>query len=394
MTDPKIYLAVDNCFASKRWTRPAEWMDVLGSMGVACVEASSDTEVDPLYMGPDYLERWMEEVKEEGAKRGMRVVNLFSGHGSYMTLGLAHHDPAVRDRFQQMWLKPMIRTAASLDAGFGFYCHAFSDAVLQNPAANDAMETELYDRLADLAVYARELGMRTPGVEQMYTPHQMPWTIEGAKRLLREVYRRSRSPFYLTLDTGHQSGQRKFVRPRAEQIAEAAARFRDGGHQPAFWLGPKTADEAFARLIETPEGDEEREIARILAEMDAYPHLFAEPEDGDTYRWIQELGGYSPIMHLQQTTGLSSAHLPFTEEHNRSGIVHGKAVLDALAAAYSTPDEDGMPPKCGEVYLTLEVFSGTSELNADILHKIRKSVEYWRNFIPVDGLRLSELIGL
>ena len=79
-------------------------------------------------------------------------------------------------------------------------------------------EAELYARLADIALYCRELGIPAPSVEQMYTPHQIPWTIKGSKQLLKEVYRLSSSPFYLTLDTGHQSGQRKFLKPDAHAI--------------------------------------------------------------------------------------------------------------------------------------------------------------------------------
>lgn len=63
MIDPKIFLAVDNCILSKRWTRPAEWMNLLKSMGVYYVEASADNECDPLYMGMDYMQRWVQEVK-------------------------------------------------------------------------------------------------------------------------------------------------------------------------------------------------------------------------------------------------------------------------------------------------------------------------------------------
>ena len=48
MKDPKIYLAIDNCFGSKRWTEPREWMDTIKSLGVYYVEASADTECDPL----------------------------------------------------------------------------------------------------------------------------------------------------------------------------------------------------------------------------------------------------------------------------------------------------------------------------------------------------------
>jgi len=33
MEYPRIYLAIDNCFASKRWTTPAEWMDIAKEAG-------------------------------------------------------------------------------------------------------------------------------------------------------------------------------------------------------------------------------------------------------------------------------------------------------------------------------------------------------------------------
>ncbi|MCC3372516.1 sugar phosphate isomerase/epimerase [Cohnella sp. REN36] len=392
MIDPKIYLAVDNCFASKRWTRPSEWLELLGNMGVTCVEASADNECDPLYMDRGYLERWVREVQAEGRKRGVRVANLYSGHGTYATLGLTHHDPAVRDRIQNEWLKPMADIAASLSAGLGFYCHAFSDSVLQSPEAYKEAEEDLYTRLADIAEYARTLGIRAPGVEQMYTPHQIPWTIEGSKRLLREVFGRSQSPFYMTLDTGHQSGQSKFLRPNAWRIEEMADRFRKDGYQPSFWLGPKSAYALFDRMIREPAEGQASYAAQIVREMDRYPHLFAEQSDGDTYRWLEELGGYSPIIHLQQTTGASSSHLPFTEEYNRNGIILGEPLLKALEKAYQVPDEEDLPPKCAEIYLTLEIFSGTSEMNADILKKMRDSIVYWRQFIPADGMKLSEAV--
>ena len=108
-TDPRLYLAVDNCFASKRWTKPAEWMHMLKSMGIRFVEASADNECDPLYMSEEYMERWVEEVKSESEKTGVKVANMYSGHGTYATLGLAHHDKSVRDRIQHEWIKPMAR---------------------------------------------------------------------------------------------------------------------------------------------------------------------------------------------------------------------------------------------------------------------------------------------
>ncbi|MFF2091337.1 TIM barrel protein [Paenibacillus sp. NPDC058174] len=411
--DPRLYLAVDNCFASKRWTRPSEWMSLLQSMGVHYVEASADNEIDPLYMGEAYMKRWAEEVREESGKTGVRVANLYSGHGTYATLGLAHPDESVRDRIQQSWVEPMAELAAELGAGLGFYCYAFSEAVLQNPEAYRTAENDLYRRLAEIAESCKRLGVLTPGVEQMYTPHQIPWTIQGAKRLLGEVSRRSDAPFYLTLDTGHQSGQRKFLQPDEETIEawaedcrlkgdsidssarlpERGARSHVDAQTSSLWLGPQSANTLFAELVQA-EGIERTAIMeQIKLEMNRYPYLFAQRSDGDTYRWLAELGCFSPILHLQQTNGRSSSHRPFTEAYNHEGIIFGEPVLRALEKAYLSPAEKGMPPKCEAIYFTLEIFSATSDTSAAILHNIQQSVEYWRQFIPEDGIKLSEALS-
>ena len=47
-----------------------------------------------------------------------------------------------------------------------------------------------------------------------------------------------------------------------------------------------------------------------------------------------------------------------------------------------------MPDRCEKIYLTLEVFGGTADLPVDIEYKIKDSVEYWRKFIPEDGMVL------
>ncbi|MBN8619152.1 MAG: hypothetical protein J0L63_09620, partial [Anaerolineae bacterium] len=104
------------------------------------------------------------------------------------------------------------------------------------------------------------------------------------------------------------------------------------------------------------------------------------------------LGSYSPIIHLQQTDGNASAHRPFNAQQNQSGIVTGDAVLQALYDSYQQPAHDGYPPRCTDLYLTLELFSGTAEHPAQIIRSIQDSVAYWRRFIPQDGLPLDQLI--
>ena len=387
---PRIYLAIDNCFASKRWSAPADWMKVISNAGIYYVEASADNECDPLYSGDDFLKDWCRDVKAHSAKTGVKVMNLYSGHGTYATLGLACFDSRVRDRMQHQWLEAMIRSAAELKAGLGFFCHAFDQRTLQNPELYEAAMNDLRRRLAELAAFAKTHGVDSVGVEQMYTPHQVPWTIESARDMLRRIHQCNGSNFYLTIDTGHQSGQYKFRRPTLETVRKAVESIQADGRIGHVYLG---CDKAYQTAREMAEKGESAEkiLDAVTAANEAYPHLFSTERDSDTYSWLSELGCFSPIVHLQQTDGKSSAHQPFDAKCNAAGIIKGEKLLPAIAEAYRKEFAD-MPEKCPEICLTLEVFAGTAELPVDILNKVKDSAAYWRQFIPEDGMPLDELL--
>ena len=113
--DPKIYLAIDNCFASKRWTQPQEWMRVIRELGLTGVEASADTECDPLYIGAEFTRDWIEDVRRQCAQTGCVVRNVYSGHGTYATSGLSHYDRRVTERFRDAWMKAQMDTGDRLN---------------------------------------------------------------------------------------------------------------------------------------------------------------------------------------------------------------------------------------------------------------------------------------
>jgi len=366
-------LAIDNCFASKRWTRPEDWARVIADLGVSYVEASADTELDPLYMGLDYLDGWVKQVRDAQERFGVRVVNLYSGHGTYSTLGLAHTDPTVRKRMRELWFYPMARVAVQLNAGLGFAAHGFPHFVLQDALLYQEYIDILREQLTEIAVYATREGCRSLGVEQMYTPHMIPWTIQGTKRMLEEITLRSGTPFYFTEDVGHH--HTKFIAP-TRNVVEANYR---ACNKKDLWLGVDKAYSAFDR------GD----IDMVMLCIKEHPHLFASDEDGDCYTWLKKLGKYSPIIHLQQTNGSSSKHEPFGD--SSQGIINGDEILTSLRKSYHSGDNiKGLPP-CECIYLTLELFSATTDLYSDIIDRYRETVNYWRRFVPQDGLRLSEL---
>ena len=391
MTVPRVYLTIDNCFASKRWTRPAEWAAVVKDLGLAHVEASADNECDALYSTPAFRDDWAREVRDAYDKTGVRVVNLYSGHGTYATLGLAHTDRRIRDHMLNDWLKVMAETAGRLDAGLGFFCHAFDLATLDDPCAYEAAAGDLYDRLAELARHAADCGTHAVGIEQMYTPHQIPWTLDGADTLLREVRSRSGRPFYLTIDTGHQTGQRRFLRPQRSDLADALGRTRGGRVPEGLWLGSHRAYALFRDAAAARTSEQAALLDRVDAEMDRYAYLFASYEDGDPYAWLERFGCLSPIVHLQQTDGTSSSHRPFSEACNRTGLIHGDKVLAAIRKAYTRHADPHLSRACEKLYLTIEVFSGTADLPVDIISRLEDTVAYWRRYVPTDGLTLDEL---
>jgi D-erythrulose 1-phosphate 3-epimerase len=383
MPSPRIHLAIDNCFASKRWCRPQAWAKEIAALGLRCVEASADNELDPLYLGAGYMQDWVDQVRQAEQEHGIKVVNLYSGHGTYATLGLAQHDQRVRDRFLHDWLLPMARQAEALNAGLGFFCHAFSQEILYDPRQYDDSYQGL---VASLSRLTSVMGRRvTMGVEQMYTPHQVPWTIDGCEQLLRQVFAQSGAPFHTTIDTGHASGQRRFLRPEAPQVRAALAGDR------SVWLG---GDSAAQQCCDRYQGQcSEQAVAEILELVERDAPLFAQNEDGDTYAWMRRLAPWSPIVHLQQTDGAKSAHWPFTAEFNAQGIITGERLLSAVAAGYRRPQPADLPPAVEDIYLTLEIFSSTADTPQAIRQRLAESVAYWRQFVPEDGLVLDELLA-
>ncbi len=372
---PKIYLAMDNCVLYKRWVTPDDWSRVIKDLGISYIEASADTELDPLYMGREYLADWTQAVKEAEKKHQVKVCNVYSGHGSYTTLGLAHPDKRVRNNMLQNFIFPLIETAGKLDCGLGFFAHAFCHNILQSTESYEQYVDILMDELSKISRYAKEQKCKNVSLEKMYTPHQYPWRNKDIYHLLSEVRKRSGHDFYFTEDVGHHHN--KFHYPSQSEI--------DSKPIGDIWLG---TDKAFSLA----KSQEENRLDKVQEDIQKNPHLFSNPADEDCYETLRLYGCYSPIIHLQQTDGTSSHHLPFTDEQNQKGKINGYSLLKALKESYDAETPKGMPNKCEEIYLTLELFSATTSIMEKVLDDCKTSVVYWRQFVPKDGMYLDELV--
>jgi hypothetical protein len=386
----RLFLALDNCYASKRWCSVGEWMRVVKDLGVDRVEASADNEIDPLYTTAAYRADWLRAVRREGERSGVQVVNLYSGHGTYATLGLAHHDARVRHHLASRWMGPMLRLAGNLHAGLGCFAHAFSEEVLAEPRRQRATERILIDNLQELSAVAERSGARSFSIEQMRSPHQPPWTIAGTTDFLRETNRKVTGlPIHLTIDTGHQSGQRGFRAPSAAEVTAFVRALRQG-QRSSLYLGTGTHCQHIADLVRS--GASVAEVkARVAALVDAAPYLFSATGDDDPYRWLREFAPYAPIIHLQQTDNTASAHRHFTPANNRTGVIHAEQVVTAIADSYQRPRPAGFPPRVETIHLTLEPFLDTAGHPRLMLEDLAESVSYWRRVIPHEGLLLPNL---
>jgi sugar phosphate isomerase/epimerase len=391
-TDVRLFLAIDNCFASKRWCEVPEWMRVVRDLGLRCVEASADNEIDPLYSCREFLDDWIRDVRRESDAMGVCVVNCYSGHGTYSTLGLAHHDARVRRHIQAHWVEPMLRTAGALHAGLGMFAHAFSEKVLRDKRLYDQAFSGLIDALHEVSVAAERAGVPTFGIEQMYTPHQVPWTVTGTAEFLRRANAKTGGlPVYITLDTGHQTGQDRFRPPTLEQLDVLRSDLRSG-RSTEVYLGPRECFEAIRERVLAG-----ATLAQLQREVDAlvagHPYLFSQPGDGDPYLWLEHYAAYSPIIHLQQTDGTCSGHACFTRRTNATGIISAPKVLRAMCAGWKQPVPPGFPPPVREIYLTLEPFIGTADHPRLALEEIDESVRYWRQYVPQDGMTMEAVMS-
>jgi len=107
---------------------------------------------------------------------------------------------------------------------------------------------------------------------------------------------------------------------------------------------------------------------RICLDIGHAPH----PEQRNPYMWIEKLGAWSPVIHLQQTVLHKSNHWPFTREYNEQGIIHPEKVLDAL-------EKSG----CKESLLMFEIGHREHwDNDFRVVEDLKASVDYWRPYVP------------
>ncbi|MDT2660745.1 TIM barrel protein [Enterococcus hulanensis] len=386
---PKIFLVLDNCFALKRWVDPEEWIKVTKEIGFDYVEASFDNEIDFLYSPDSYIDKWFRELEKYEQKYDVKVVNFHTGYQTYRTVGLAHNDEDYVSNLVDVWFKKAIDQLSKRENGLGFAFHAIPLNSLKNKEKYNQLELQVKNELDKICSYASSRGNSKISIEAMYAPHQPPWTIEMAKNYLN--YNKD---LYITIDVGHMIGQKKFKFPSMD-IVKASIKNRNQLKYPDFVLFSDKAQKMW-KAFRKQDFVNKSEIEKFYDEISAYDYLYSKSDkDADPYAWLEELGCYSPIIHLQQTDGITAHHAPFTEKTNKNGIVEPKELLKAIKKSYEKKQENltfGEEKKVENIYLSFEIFSSNTDTEEEIIDRLKETCEYWRQIIPEDGIDLDKLV--
>ncbi|MBE5773388.1 MAG: hypothetical protein E7337_05580 [Clostridiales bacterium] len=388
--DPRIHLGIDNCFAIKRWTAPREWGRVVNEMGMKYVEAVPDLECEPLLNPDDYRQEWIDEVNRMRDDTGTQVVMFYSNDSTYDSIGFSHPDRRIRRHFVEKWFGNFIKMASAIGSDIGYYVQATPESMLYSKEGRRQAAEYAYECMVDVNKMAGAAGIKHVALEQMYTPHQPPFTIKGMRDLIVNITKDSGVPFYLTEDVGHHCPL--YMLPTDEALQKGAERYaQDGFVKP--WLGSLEAYDMFTRFAKKGSLSAS-EIEALREDFAKNADQFNEYDDTDCYAWLRQLGCWSPVIHMQQTDGSHSSHEAFLPENNAHGKIHPVKVLRALAESYEKADRENMPGLCEDIYLIQELYLSTKDIGYQGVHKLKSSTDYLRKFIPEDGLTLSQLLEM
>lgn len=388
--DPIISIGIDNCFALKRWVTPAEWSRVIRDMGMKYVEVVADLEIEPLLTPKACHDEWIQQVNEEKAKNGLEVVMMYSNDSTYDTAGFAHKDPRIREHYVEKWFDEFLRTCGAIGADMGYYVQGIPEEQLYYKDRYMKTLDDTYACMARVGELAKKHGVEKVALEQMYTPHQPPFTIDSMRQLMRKMLADGHYPLYLTEDVGHHCPF--YQKPTEETLVKGFQRYCTDGYIP-LWLGSQKAQDLFTGERKAGYDALRKDtIRQILEDADENGHLYSTLTDADCYAWLRELGCWSPVIHLQQTDGKHSSHDPFSPAANETGIIHPVKILRALKEAYDQPEDPTLPARCEKIYLIQELYLSTKDIGYQGLHKLAWSTDYLRRFIPRDDMTLSELL--
>ena len=324
-----VDLGVNAAFMTRRYEEPESWARIISGLGFDYVSFDSDA-LDWFYSGDrDYILRTAKETRGIFENAGLKIVDYLTGVAPYRFFGLAHKDPEARAQMYR-WMEGAIEIAAALGAeSVSGRFDAFSVEVQAKPEAFGARYGELMRQYRALALQAKKRGLSAIGIEQMYVPSLIPYTIAGTKKYFADANEGNEEGAVIrpVVDTGHACGQNYGV-----------------------------------------SGDD----------------LYYE-------KWLEEFGVLGNTVHIQQSRRAGSDHAPFARDGSGGDVKIDQILrsIEYAAENYGKNVLSGVIPVPENIYLILEALPSAVDTEETVLDGLQQSIEYLRTAVPKGGFDIS-----
>jgi sugar phosphate isomerase/epimerase len=195
-------LGINLSFAIKRWVEPPVWAQLVReTLGLELVQFTYDL-LDPWW--PEASRRPMAaQVRKAANDWGLQIESAFSGLANYCFDGLLHPDVAGRSASMEWW-KRAFDVAAEVGAkASGGPLGGMSLADASNPKRREQRYQDLLDAIVELSQVAKAAGLDRLQVECTPLAREVPYTVEQAKKFLKDLEGRCAVSVKLLVDNGH-----------------------------------------------------------------------------------------------------------------------------------------------------------------------------------------------
>ena len=196
-----IRLGINNCFAAKRWPRPADWAAIVrDELGLDHVELSLDL-LEGFETG-DGGHPAIADTRSALDDQGLTAETTFTGLAAYGTNLLMHPDPA-RRLAAHRWYERVLDVTAELGCiGAGGHVGTMSVDDWRDPSRRAERWAGLQRDLLALAGHARRAGLQFLLVENLVSVRE-PATMDRLEQLIGDGDA-DHVPRRLCLDLSHQ----------------------------------------------------------------------------------------------------------------------------------------------------------------------------------------------
>lgn len=195
-----LKLGINTGFALNRFPLPEEWMKIVGEdLGLRYVQLTADL-INPA-LGEEIVADYVKRINALGKKYNVKIDSIMTGAFTRVN-HFSHPDPQVR-AYWLNWFKKFIDIGVALGAtNMSSHFGIMSYYDLRHPERRVRVLQQTVDAWKEIAVYAKQKGMKYLTWEPMSVKREYGETIEETKKI-QKMLEGSAIPIKICLDVEH-----------------------------------------------------------------------------------------------------------------------------------------------------------------------------------------------